>query len=605
MTNMGKSDWIRKNINYVNFKKTIASCRVIGIRATCKKIQNKFRFSSTYNSVTKKQVLSLRELAEQRKTKFEYSPLISIITPTFNTPHQFLQEMIESVLAQTYANWELCIADGSNDEGITFNALEKFAANDARIKIRKLTENKGISENSNGALLLAAGDYIALLDHDDLLTPNALFEMVKAINATGAEFLYSDEDKTDATSKAYFDPSFKPDYSPEFLRSSNYICHFTVIKRSLFERAGFYFMGEYDGAQDYDLFLRCVEKTSEIYHIPIVLYHWRAHQNSTALAGGDAKPYTHDAGKKALQSHIDRLNLPGIVIDEPSGVFNSYKVNYDITGTPLISIIIPTFNHQPDLKKCINSILNKSTYKNFEILVVENNSTEQSAFDYYNEIDSIHNIKVLYYPGKFNYSAINNWAIRQAKGEYLVLMNNDIEIITHNWIEELLMFAQRPDVGAVGAKLLYPDGSVQHGGVILGLGGIAGHAHVGKSADDYGYKCRAVFTQNLSAVTAALMMIPRQVFEQVEGLDERYSVAFNDVDLCLKIRKENYLIVFNPFVLAFHYESKSRGPEDTVEKRARAEQEVAWFKSKWGEDIRDPYYNKNLSLSALGGFSLK
>jgi GT2 family glycosyltransferase len=597
-----------KKINLANINKAFHVLKNDGPLTLVHKVENTLLNSSTdvdYESWYKIHAPTQSELSTQRETRFPYMPLISIITPTFNTPKRFLDDMIQSVKAQTYSNWELCLADGSTDESV-FEELKSYAANDARIKIVKMEKNEGISGNSNGALKLASGDYIGLFDHDDLLTPDALFEMVKAINSQDKpDLIYSDEDKTDETGKKRFMPHFKPDFSIDFLRASNYICHFTIIKNSLLEKSGRYFDSKYDGAQDYDLVLRCIEKTDKIYHIPKVLYHWRVHANSTA-GGASSKPYTHFAGKRAIEDHLKRLGIKADVVDVDKSISNLYRVRYDLSIHPKVSIIIPSYDHKEDLEKCLKSISRTNTYDNLEVLVIENNSKDKKTFDYYDEINGKNHVKVLYYPDQFNFAKINNWAVRQSTGEYIVFMNNDIEMITLGWIEEMLSYAQRKEVGMVGAKLYYPDNTIQHAGVIIGLGGVAGHAFTKYPRNAYGYFSRAIVAQDLSAVTAALMMIRRDVFNEVNHFDELFAVAFNDVDLCMKVRQKKYLIVFDPFVEAYHYESKSRGYEDTPEKKKRFEGEINRFYMKWGPHVIDPYYNKNLSLDlAKGDFTLR
>ena len=576
-----------------NLQKVIASLRTIGVKATAQRVMMKLRGSKQYEIWYERNCATEEKLREQKATKFVYEPLISVITPTFNTPEKFLRAMIESVLAQSYDKWELCIADGSTDKGNTYKIIEEYGTKDKRIKIKQIGENKGISGNSNEALTMAKGDYIALLDHDDLLTPDALYEMVKTINETSADFIYSDEDKTDEQGKKSFDPTFKPDFAPDYFLTNNYLCHFSVIKKDLLDKAGKYFASSYDGAQDFDLFLRCSEHTKQIVHLPKILYHWRIHKGSAA-SGLAAKPYTHEAGIKVLQAHFARCKIKATAMDGPYDLPNVYKVEYEIIDNPLVSIIIPNCNHREDLQKCLQSIINKSTYNNYEILVVENNSNEQDVFAYYKKIEGHNNIRVLYYPEEFNYSRINNWAVKQVKGKYVVLMNNDVTIISPDWLEEMLMYAQRGDVGAVGAKLLYPDDTVQHGGVIVGAGLVAHHPFLGIAANNPGYAGRAVLVQNWSAVTAALMMLPKKAFEQIKGFDENIAVAYNDVDLCLRLRQAGYLIVCNPDVLGYHYESKSRGYDNTVMKRKRADEEIEYFHKKWGKDLHDPYYNVNL-----------
>lgn len=601
-----KSQQKLRFLNLVNIQKGFHVLLHDGPSVFWQKVQNKIHVSSgmdNYENWYKKHSPDRAELQKQRDTEFPYMPKISIVTPVFNTPECFLRSMIESVQNQTYRNWELCIADGSTDDRV-FQWLTEYAQSDSRIRIKKLTQNKGISGNSNEALSLATGAYIGLFDHDDLLTLDALYEVVKIINEQNRpDIIYSDEDKTDEVGKNVFQPAFKPDFSIDFLRACNYICHFTVIKESLLEKAGRYFVSEYDGAQDYDLILRCIEKTRDIYHIPKILYHWRVHRNSTA-AGSSNKPYTHIAGKKALESHLKRLGIHGEVVDAHPNINNSYRIKYAITTRPMVSILIPTYEHIDDLKRCLLSIHERTSYEDYEILVIENNSKKKETFDFYKEIDGKDHIRVLYYKGNFNYARINNWAAKQAKGKYLVLINNDIEIITDNWLEEMLSYAERPDVGIVGAKLYYPDGTIQHAGIIIGHGGVAGHAFCKMPRYYYGYQGRAILSQNLSAVTAALLMVRKEVFDEVNGFDERYCVAFNDVDFCLRVREKKYLIVYDAFMEAYHYESKSRGAEDTPEKKARFQRECDLFYSRWGRYRRDPYYNDNLTLEQVT-YSLK
>lgn len=540
------------------------------------------------------------ELARQRKKQFGYAPVISLIVPVYNPEPKFLKDMIKSVMAQTYSNWELCLADGSTEEEI-WHIIQEYTASDKRIKAKKLEKNQGISGNSNAALELASGEYIALFDHDDLLTEEALYEVVQALNPEQGQrpdFIYTDEDKTDKSGKAYFEPHFKPDFSPEFLDTNNYICHFTTISRELIEKAGGGFRPEYDGAQDFDLVLRTTELARCIVHIPKVVYHWRVHEKSTAGSSG-TKGYTHEAGRKALMAHLVRLGRKGVVKDGAQGrISNVYKIDYELAEREMVSIIIPNYNHKEDLSKCLESIWAKTSYSNYEIIVVENNSTEPEIFAYYDELESSGRVRVLRWPGIFNYAAINNWAAAQAKGQYILLLNNDIEIISPDWIEGMMMYAQFKDVGAVGGKLYYPDGTIQHAGVIIGLGGIANHSHLGAPRESLGYFGRLGLVQNVSAVTAAMLLVRREVFEEVKGFDEDFVVAFNDVDLCLRIREAGYRNVFTPEVEAWHYESKSRGrDDDNKEKRERFAKECEHFYERWGDFPVDPYYNVNLTLS--------
>jgi GT2 family glycosyltransferase/2-polyprenyl-3-methyl-5-hydroxy-6-metoxy-1,4-benzoquinol methylase len=553
-----------------------------------------YRQSRTH--VRNQQVIQEHTLKEQRNTKFSKDIKFSVVTPLYNTSKTMLCEMIESVQAQTYSNWELCLADGSDEEHVFIvNICEKYAKKDSRIKYRKLEKNLGISGNTNAALAMVSGNYVGLLDHDDLLHPSALFEVAKAICDRDADFIYTDEDKTDEQNEKYFEPNFKPDFSIDYLRTINYICHFSVFKKSLLDQVGAFY-SEYDGSQDHDMILRLTEKAKNIVHISKILYHWRAIANSTAV-DPFAKTYTTKAGIKAVTAHLSRCGLSAIVENNTVRPY-IYRITYAITGNPLISIIIPNKDHLPDLKKCMDSIIEKTTYSNYEIIIVENNSETSGIFDYYKTVETASKVKVLLFDEAFNFSRINNFAANSANGDYLLLLNNDIEVISPNWIEEMLMYAQRPDVGAVGAKLYYPDDTIQHAGVILGLGGVAGHSHKHYPRNHPGYMVRLVTTQNLSSVTGACMMIPKKVFDEVGGFDDRFKVAFNDVDICMRIRRAGYLIVFTPFAELYHYESKSRGFEDTPEKQQRFNGEKLLFQQLWSQELNvgDPYYSINLTL---------
>jgi len=526
--------------------------------------------------------------------QFKMSPKISIIVPTWNTPENFLTEMIQSVLNQTYPNWELCVADGASNNN-TKEVLKKYAQSDNRIKVKFLNKNKGIAGNSNEAIMISTGDYVALLDHDDVLTSDALYEVVRSINQySDADFLYSDEDKISEDSKKFFDPHFKPDFSPDMLRSYNYICHLCVIKKNLLDKVG-YFREGFEGSQDYDLFLRCTEQARRIVHIPKILYHWRSTQESVSR-NSNAKPYAFESAKKALKEHLQRLNLKGDVFHAET--LGCYRIKYEIFNFPKVSIIIPNKDHKDDLEKCVNSIL-KSIYKNYEIIIVENNSVEKSIFDYYDYLKNTYSfINILEWNKPFNYAAINNFAVKCAKGDVLLFLNNDIEIINEDWIEEMLMYIQRNDVGVVGAKLYYPDNTIQHAGVIIGINKTAEHAFKYFPYDANGYYMRLKIVHNLSAVTGALLMTKKSIFNEVSGFDEEYAVAFNDIDYCLKVRQKQYLVVFTPYAKAYHFESKSRGYEYTPESFARFNKEAERFKSKWHSILTegDPYYNPNLTL---------
>lgn len=546
--------------------------------------------------ILRKPLFTRRQLRRQRQHRFPEEKTFSIVVPLYNTPPRFLKEMIQSVINQTYGNWELCMADGSDAEHPEVEKIcWKYGKKDSRIRYKKLEKNLGISGNTNACLDMATGDYIGLFDHDDLLHPAALFEVMRTISETGADFVYTDENTFHDMPRDAYCSHYKPDYAPDTLRSYNYICHFTVFSRELLEKVGG-FRSQFDGSQDYDLILRLTEQAQKVAHIPEILYYWRAHQNSVAENIG-AKPYTLDAARRALREHLDRIGLKGEV--EDGLVPSTYRIRYAINGEPLVSIVIPNKDQRDTLKSCIDSIRKLSTYSNYEIVIVENNSTEKETFAYYAELEAQGAAQVITWDGPFNYSAINNYGVAQkAKGEYYLLLNNDVEVLSPDWIQEMLMFAQRREVGAVGAMLYYPDDTVQHAGVVVGLGGVAGHSHRNFPKGHPGYFYRLKIPQNYSAVTAACIMIPRYVWKEVGGLDEAFAVAFNDVDLCMRIRKAGYLIVWTPYAELYHYESKSRGMDDTPEKKKRFEGEVRRFQERWKKELTagDPYYNPNLTL---------
>lgn len=556
-----------------------------------------FKRKSNDKKLNKANVLNASERERQKNYKFNKNIKFSILVPLYNTPEKFLKEMIESVLNQTYSDWELCMADGSDSEHNTVGKIcLDYVKKDKRIKYEKLSENLGISGNTNACIDMSTGDYIGLFDHDDILHPSALYENMKAICEKDADFIYSDENSFIKTPLDAHCPHFKPDFSPDTLRSYNYICHFTVFKKSLLEQTG-NFRSEFDGSQDYDLILRLTEKAKRIVHIQKILYYWRAHKGSVA-SDISAKPYTLIAAKKALSEHLERTGLQGSV--EDASVPSVYRIRYQIDGNPLVSILIPNMDYINDLEKCINSILNKSTYLNYEIMIIENNSKNIETFDYYDALKNNEKIKVVTWENYFNYSLINNFGFENASGSYIIFLNNDVEITTPDWIQEMLMFSQRKEVGAVGMMLYYPDDTIQHAGVIVGLGGVAGHSHKNFIKDSSGYSNRLKLVQNLSAVTAACMMVRSDVFKAAGGFNEDFEVAFNDVDLCMKIRKAGYLIVWTPFAEAYHYESKSRGSEDTPEKQKRFQKEVLLFQKIWENELKkgDPYYNPNLTLDS-------
>ena len=514
--------------------------------------------------------------------------------------------MIESVQAQTYENWELCLSDGSGADSPLSEFLTTMEKSDARIRVIRNAKALQIAENTNGAIRAATGDFIAFADHDDELTPDALFQCVKALNQEKEiKVLYSDEDKMSMDGHKFFQPHFKPDFNIDLLCTVNYICHLFVVKKELIDQVGM-LRKEFDGAQDYDFVLRCVEAAGREYirHIPRILYHWRCHEDSTA-ENPESKMYAFDAGQRAIQAHYDRIGIP--VEIQKGEYLGLYRTKFLWEEKPLISIIIPNKDHIDDLKRCINSIEAKATYRNFEYVIVENNSEEETTFDYYRELEASNpKAHVVYWDGIFNYSAINNFGASHAKGEYLLLLNNDTEIISPDCLEQLLGYCMRPDVGAVGARLYYEDDTVQHAGVVIGFGGIAGHCFVQQKRDATGYCHRIICAQDYSAVTAACMMVKREAFEKVGGLSEEFQVAFNDIDFCLRLGEAGYLVVYNPYAELYHYESKSRGLEDTPEKVARFNREIASFEKHWGKvlDKGDPYYNPNLTLDSQD-FSLK
>ena len=580
------------------FGKGMRSLKKNGLRNTWRKVQDWRKHRQNFVGLAKKPLFTKEELEAQRHVQFARDVKFSIVVPLYNTPARFLHEMIRSVLDQTYGNWELCMADGSDAQHENVGQIcKQYVRKDSRIHYVKLEKNLGISGNTNACLEMSTGDYIGLFDHDDLLHPAALFEVMRAICEQDADFIYTDENTFHDKPEDAFCPHFKPDFAPDTLRANNYICHFTVFKRQLMDQAG-RFNSKYDGSQDFDMVLRLTEKAEKIFHIPEILYFWRAHKDSVAQ-GIEAKPYVIEAAKGAITEHLSRVGLEGFV--EDTVVPSMYRIKYTIKAIPKISIIIANCDHADDLRKCITSIQKLTTYKNWEIIIVENNSIEIATRDYYQELQQLENIKIVTWEaknGEFNYSAINNYGAKFATGEYILLLNNDTEVISADWIQEMLMFAQRTDVGAVGAKLYYFDDTIQHAGIGIGILTLAGHYHRGFDRCDFGYMGRLIYAHNVSAVTAACMMIRRNVWKEVGGLDETFQVAFNDVDLCMRIRQAGYLIVWTPYAELYHYESKSRGYDDTPEKQKRFEGEVRRFQTRWAKELAagDPYYNPNLTL---------
>nr|WP_294658640.1 glycosyltransferase family 2 protein [uncultured Blautia sp.] len=591
-------------------KKGLRYWRSQGSAALAGKIVAKVKTASTreipYQKWILKHLPSQKELEKQKREKFDFQPKISIVIPLYKTPEKYLRQLVDTVKAQTYPNWELCLSDGSGADSPIAGLLKSLEASDERIKVVSHDKPLQISENTNAGIEIATGDYIAFADHDDELTPHALFECVKALNKDRKiRVLYSDEDKMSMDGHKFFQPHFKPDYNPDLLCTVNYICHLFVVERNIIDKVGT-LRSEFDGAQDYDFIFRCIEAVdpSEIYHIPKILYHWRCHEDSTA-ENPESKMYAFEAGKRAIEAHYERT---GIHAEVYKGEFlGLYRTRFIRDHDPLISIIIPNKDHIDDLKRCMDSIDKKSSYRNYEYIIVENNSTDEKTFQYYKELEASNpKAHVVYWDREFNYSAINNYGATFAKGEYLLLLNNDTEIINEDCLEELLGYCMRSDVGAVGARMYYEDDTIQHAGVVIGFGGIAGHCFVLQPRGTTGYCHRIICAQDYSAVTAACMLVKREAFDKVGGLTEELAVAFNDIDFCMKLRAADYLIVYNPYAELYHYESKSRGLEDTPEKVARFNKEIQTFEKRWPDILRngDPYYNPNLTLKSQD-FSLK
>lgn len=523
-------------------------------------------------------------------------PLISIVVPVYNPEVSWLKEAIESVRRQLYANWELCIADDMSTRDGVKEFLDACAAGDKRIKVTYRPVNGHISEASNSAIELATGTWMALLDQDDLLTEDALFYVARAlIENPELELVYSDEDKI--ADGRRFDPCFKPDWNLDLLRSHNLVSHLGVYRLNRVRAIGAFRKG-YEGAQDHDLALRFAEglPMDRIRHIPRVLYHWRSHSDSTAQAGAN-KGYAALAGQRALNDHLERIDVSGTVDILPTGM---YRVRYKLPeAPPKVSLIIPTRNGLALIRQCVDSIRDKTTYPNYEIIIVDNNSDDRLTLDYFDSLKHDDRVIIIRDEQPFNYSAINNRAVARANGDYIALVNNDIEVITPEWLDEMMALAVQPDVGAVGARLWYPDGRLQHGGVILGIHGVAGHSHKMLPRGAHGYFGRAELIQALSAVTAACLVIRKSTFELVGGLNEQnLKVAFNDVDFCLKVREAGFRNVWTPYAELYHHESASRGFEDTPEKQDRFRSEVSYMLNTWKEHLQvDPAYNPNLTLA--------
>ena len=553
---------------------------------------------------------SADEALRQKETVFEKNVKVSILVPLYNTPKNFLREMIDSVVNQTYQNWELCLADGSDKEHAYVGEIcQEYIKKPGgeRIVYKKLLKNEGISGNTNACYKMATGEYIGLFDHDDILHPCALYEYVKVINEQDADYIYCDEITfKNGNINKMLTMHFKPDYAVDNLRANNYICHFSVFSRDLLEGTEL-FRTKFDGSQDHDMILRLTDAAKKVVHVPKALYYWRSHAGSVA-SGIEAKTYAINAAKGAIAEHLRSHGFDNFEITSTKAFETIFRISYEIIGNPKISIVIANKDHVEDLERCISSILDRTSYMNYEIIIVENNSETKEIFEYYDSLKKYANIKVVKFEGEFNYSAVNNLGVKHADGDYILLLNNDTQVISVNWIEELLMFAQRNDVGAVGAKLYYGDKTVQHAGVVLQMGAhrTAGHVHCRQGRDSIGYMGKLCYAQNVSAVTAACLLVSKAKYDEVGGLDENFRVALNDVDFCLKLREKGYLNIFTPYSELYHYESISRGSDLEGPNMERLDKEAEDFKAKWKGilDKGDPYYNPNFSLDA-NDYSLK
>lgn len=572
--------------------------RIVALRAAGASSNDYAEWVQRYDTLTAETRVKMRNrIAEMHK-----KPLVSVVMPVHNPKPVWLEAAIESVRNQIYPHWELCIADDRSTDQQVLRTLERYAAVDSRIKVVFRQHNGHISEASNSALCLATGEWVALLDHDDLLSEHALFWVVDAIDRNpDVQLIYSDEDKVDESLRR-FGHYFKSDWNEDLFYSHNMFCHLGVYRRSLVAEVGGFRIG-LEGAQDYDLVLRCIERITpkELHHIPRVLYHWRVHSDSTADST-NAKPYAMLAGERALNEHFDRLHTKATA----KLIGHGYRVRYAIPDpSPKVTLIIPTRNAVHLLRVCVESILEKTTYPAYDILIIDNASDDPAVLRYFESIRSDPRVRISRDERSFNYSALNNAAVKRAQGDIIGLLNNDVEVISPDWLTEMVSHALRPEVGAVGARLWYPNDTLQHGGVVLGLGGCAGHAHKGFPRGSTGYAGRMDLVSNFSAVTGACLVVRRQVYEEVSGLNETdLKIAFNDVDFCLRLREAGYRNIWTPYAELYHHESATRGYEDTPEKRARFEREVAYMKQRWGDLLlNDPAYSPNLTL-ACEDFSL-
>ncbi len=583
--NLNKVKYYFRRYGFVEVSKKICK-RIFHIK------ENRKTNQEQYKIWMEKHKLTAEEIERQKKYKFDISPKISIVVPMYNTDEIFFKELIESLENQTYSNWELCLADGSEKQN---EMLKQYYEKNSKIKYKFLNANEGISENTNCAINMATGEYIGFLDHDDLLAQDALYEVVKAINENeNLEFIYSDEDKIDEY-KERFEPYFKPDYSPDTLACNNYITHFVVVKKLLIDRVG-KLNSEFNGAQDFDFVLRATREAKKIVHISKILYHWRVHKSSTANVA-DAKPYAYEAGRRAVEAHMNRIGIKAKV-EDGQDVPGIYKIKHEIIGNPKVSILIPNKDNAKLLKTCIDSILKLTTYKNYEIVVIENNSEKKETLEYYSEISKNENVRIVNSEIKeFNYSKIINFGVKNVDGDFVLQLNNDTKVLNPEWLEYMIGYAQNKEIGAVGARLYYEDKTIQHAGIIIGLSGIAGNMLVNLPYGKHAYFGRESATRNVAAVTGACLLCRRELYEEVGFMDEeKFKVAFNDVDFCLKLLEKGYRNIYNPYVELVHYESKSRGYEYTKQQEERFNQESKNFKEKWKKYVDyDPYYNINFT----------
>lgn len=562
-----------------------------------KKIRNKVQRQYAYKKWCKLNLLSNEELEKQRNYRFDYEPKISIVVPLYKTPKQYLEELIASIREQTYENWELCLSDGSGEDSPLLNVLQNYEATDNRIKVVYSKRSMQISENTNEALKIASGDYIAFADHDDLLAPNALYECVCELNKdANIDIIYTDEDKVDMTGQIYFMPHFKSDFNPDMLCSVNYFCHLFLVKRCVFEKVGF-LNAEFDGAQDYDFVLRCIEVTENIKHIPKILYHWRAHRDSTAESP-ESKNYAFESGKRVVQAHLARRGVAASV--EGTIYKGLYRVRYNLQGSPLLSIVILDEGHPEWLERCIALIEARSRYKNYEIIVFGNQDSEQMKTDYYEKIKEIYSkIKIVNSKKKMiNKAAKQNYAAKYTNGEYILFLKCDLEIVNAECLEELLGCAMRKNVGIVGGRVYYSDGTIQHAGIIVEKNDVARCVFQGALHDDPGYFWRIQTMQNYSAVSSTCMLIKKTVFEEVGGFEESFLEAFEDVDLCMRVIEAGYLNVYNPYAELRYIDKRKECFLAKRKKGRRLYSDRILFQKRWAKQLEqgDPYYNPNLSL---------